>query len=67
MWNSKAASLLLLFAPAAVLLILFNYIPIGGILIAFKNFSPYKGILASPWVGFETSRSSSGTPSSGAW
>lgn len=52
-WNSKAASLLLLFAPAAVLLILFNYIPIGGILIAFKKFSPYKGILASPWVGFK--------------
>jgi putative aldouronate transport system permease protein len=52
-WNSKAWSLLLLFAPAAVLLILFNYLPIGGIVIAFKKFSPYKGILGSPWVGFK--------------
>jgi putative aldouronate transport system permease protein len=50
-WNAKTASLLLLFAPALVLLILFNYIPIGGIVIAFKNFSPYRGILKSPWVG----------------
>jgi putative aldouronate transport system permease protein len=50
-WNAKTASLLLLFAPAVVLLILFNYIPIGGIAIAFKNFSPYRGMVKSPWVG----------------
>jgi putative aldouronate transport system permease protein len=50
-WNAKTASLLLLFAPALVLLVLFNYIPIGGIVIAFKNFSPFRGILKSPWVG----------------
>jgi len=52
-WNAKAGSLLLLFAPAVVLLVLFNYIPIGGIVIAFKNFSPYRGILKSPWVGLK--------------
>lgn len=32
--------------------IIFHYIPIYGSLIAFKNFSPAKGIFGSPWVGF---------------
>lgn len=50
-WNGKTASLLLLFAPAVVLLVLFNYIPIGGIVMAFKDFSPYRGIWKSPWAG----------------
>jgi putative aldouronate transport system permease protein len=51
-WNGKSISLLVLFAPAVVLLILFNYIPIFGIAIAFKDFSPYRGVLKSAWVGF---------------
>jgi multiple sugar transport system permease protein/putative aldouronate transport system permease protein len=33
--------------------IIFNYVPIYGILIAFKRFSPRLGILASPWTGLE--------------
>lgn len=33
------------------LVIIFNYLPIGGILIAFKNFSVRKGIFGSPWAG----------------
>ncbi|MBD2864539.1 ABC transporter permease [Paenibacillus oceani] len=46
-------SLYLLFAPTAVLLFLFNYIPMYGIIIAFKDYSIYKGIFRSDWVGFE--------------
>jgi putative aldouronate transport system permease protein len=30
---------------------IFCYAPIGGILIAFKNYKPILGVLKSPWVG----------------
>ena len=33
--------------------IVFHYYPMYGAQIAFKNFSPGKGIAGSPWVGFE--------------
>jgi len=44
-------SLYALFAPTAILLIVFNYIPIYGIIIAFKDYSVFKGIMESDWVG----------------
>jgi len=37
--------------PGVALLFLFNYLPLYGILIAFKDFIPSKGIWDSPWVG----------------
>ncbi len=40
-------------APTVAFFILFAYKPMYGILIAFKNFSMRKGIMGSPWVGFE--------------
>ena len=40
-------------APAVIFFTLFAYKPMYGILIAFKNFSMRKGILGSPWVGFQ--------------
>lgn len=36
--------LLLLCIPALVLVIIFKYVPIYGILIAFKNYRPTKGV-----------------------
>jgi len=39
--------------PATVALILFHYLPIYGIIIAFKDFNPFKGVWGSPWVGFK--------------
>lgn len=38
--------------PAVLLLIIFNYLPMLGITIAFKDYKPMLGILKSPWVGF---------------
>ncbi|WP_211749301.1 ABC transporter permease subunit [Paenibacillus sp. Marseille-Q4541] len=39
--------------PAVVLLLLFAYIPMYGIVIAFKDYSPALGIGDSPWAGFK--------------
>ncbi len=39
--------------PALLLTIIFRYIPMGGILIAFQDYNPIKGILGSRWVGFK--------------
>lgn len=45
--------LYLLALPSVVLLILFAYIPMAGIVIAFKDYIPALGIMDSPWVGFK--------------
>jgi putative aldouronate transport system permease protein len=47
------AGLYLLIAPAVILLALFTYKPMYGIIIAFKDYSFTGGILGSPWVGFK--------------
>ena len=39
--------------PALVLTIIFRYIPMGGILIAFQDYNPIKGLLGSRWVGLK--------------
>ncbi|MGM0197916.1 ABC transporter permease [Enterococcus sp. DIV1314a] len=39
--------------PGVLFMILFNYIPMYGIIIAFKDFSVFDGIFGSPWVGFQ--------------
>lgn len=42
--------------PAVVYVIIFSYIPMGGIIVAFKRFSFTKGFLGSPWCGLENFR-----------
>jgi putative aldouronate transport system permease protein len=39
--------------PALLLTIIFRYLPMGGILIAFEKYSPIKGLLHSEWVGMK--------------
>jgi putative aldouronate transport system permease protein len=43
----------LMAVPVLLYYILFHYGPMYGASIAFKDFSPAKGILGSPWIGFE--------------
>ena len=45
--------LYLLLLPGFLYLILFRYVPMGGLVIAFKNYSPFIGIWKSPWVGLD--------------
>ena len=42
-----------MFLPCAVYYFIFDYIPMGGLMIAFKDYSIQDGILGSPWVGFQ--------------
>jgi len=46
-------SLVLMFLPAFIYFIVFHYIPIYGVTIAFKDYKIAKGILGSEWVGLE--------------
>ncbi|WCM62843.1 ABC transporter permease [Paenibacillus polymyxa] len=45
--------LYLFLLPSIILTVIFKYVPMYGSIIAFKNFSPRKGIMGSEWVGFE--------------
>ncbi|MCR2807545.1 ABC transporter permease [Paenibacillus soyae] len=49
----KDRYLYLLLIPFLAWYIIFAYKPMYGLQIAFKDFSVYKGIAASPWVGLE--------------
>ena len=42
--------------PALIFVIIFNYIPMGGIIVAFKDYNIRVGIWDSPWNGLENFR-----------
>lgn len=42
-----------MFAPVAIYFIVFKYIPMGGLVIAFKNYHFLHGVWGSDWVGFK--------------
>jgi putative aldouronate transport system permease protein len=43
----------LMVAPAIIIYLIFEYLPMYGVLIAFKEFSPAKGVWGSKWVGLQ--------------
>ncbi|MEN6314148.1 MAG: ABC transporter permease subunit [Clostridiaceae bacterium] len=43
----------LMILPGIVWYVIFLYLPVYGIVIAFENYSPFRGLLAGPWVGFK--------------
>lgn len=47
----------LMLLPVVAYFVIFKYVPLFGIQIAFKNFSPFKGIIGSPWVGLKNFKS----------
>jgi putative aldouronate transport system permease protein len=49
----KELSLFLLCLPLVAILFLFNYLPMPGIIMAFKDFQPMQGLWNSPWIGLE--------------
>lgn len=49
MWAARTLCIMAL--PAIVLFIMFNYLPMFGLQLAFKKFDVMKGISGSPWTG----------------
>ncbi|MCM1026183.1 MAG: ABC transporter permease subunit [Roseburia sp.] len=49
-WKNRVLYLMLL--PAVVSLIIFCYVPMPGVMIAWKDYSVKKGVFGSPWVGW---------------
>jgi putative aldouronate transport system permease protein len=45
--------LLILFIPCIIFYVLFRYGPLYGLIIAFKDYSVFRGIIDSPWVGMK--------------
>lgn len=49
----RGRQLYLFVLPAFLVTLIFSYIPMYGVIIAFKDFMPSLGIWGSPWVGFK--------------
>lgn len=49
----RSFGLYFLLLPSIIALILFNFIPMYGVLMAFENYNPVKGIWGSTWVGLD--------------
>src|SRR6266508_2552298 len=47
----RSLPLYLMLLPALVCLVLFNYMPMAGLVMAFQNFKPLLGFFQSPFVG----------------
>ncbi|MBP1974297.1 ABC transporter permease [Cohnella thailandensis] len=52
----KKKYLYIMLIPGVLYFLIFNYVPMYGVLIAFKDFNFNKGILGSAWIGFENFR-----------
>jgi putative aldouronate transport system permease protein len=46
-------ALFALTVPAIAILFVFKYLPMAGLVLAFKDYQPMEGIFGSPWNGFE--------------
>lgn len=45
--------LVVMLLPALILVAIYSYGPMVGVVIAFQKFNPTKGFFGSPWVGFD--------------
>jgi putative aldouronate transport system permease protein len=51
MWFYRYIYLLAL--PGVLFFLIFHYVPMWGVVIAFQDFKLWKGVFDSPWIGFE--------------
>lgn len=52
MWK-REWQLHLMLIPALILIIVFSYIPMAGVMMAFQKYIPTKGLMGSPFVGWK--------------
>ncbi len=50
-WNCRMLYLMLI--PVIAYYIIFKYVPMYGVTIAFKDYNIFKGVIGSPWCGFD--------------
>ncbi|MNZ31686.1 putative multiple-sugar transport system permease YteP [compost metagenome] len=53
MRRNDSWQLYLMLIPAIVLTVIFIYVPMGGLIMAFQDYKPYLGITGSKWVGLD--------------
>ena len=51
-FNRRNFPLVLMLVPGMIYLLINNYIPMAGVILAFKDFNYNQGFLKSPWCGF---------------
>lgn len=51
--KASTVQLVLLCIPGLLLLAIFNYVPMFGLILAFKDYRYDKGLFGSDWAGFE--------------
>ena len=56
--------LYVLILPPIIYVAIFSYVPMYGVLLAFKQYMPLEGIIGSPWVGFSHFEQFFSSPSS---
>ena len=49
----RSKYLILMIIPAVIFYAIFNYVPMYGVILAFKRYIPRLGIFMSPWIGFD--------------
>ena len=60
LWRNRLMYLMLL--PGLAVILIYRYVPMYGLTIAFKDFRVSRGILRSPWVGLENFEKFFGSP-----
>ena len=45
--------LYLMLIPGLLYFVVFKYLPMWGVLLAFKDYQPFSGFWGSPWVGLK--------------
>ncbi len=52
-YMKRAFPFYLMIFPGVLLFLIFRYVPMFGLFIAFKNYTPFRGVWKSEWIGFD--------------
>ncbi|MFM9328872.1 ABC transporter permease [Paenibacillus mesotrionivorans] len=61
-WLKQYWPFYVLALPGILYFIVFHYAPMWGLILAFKEYSPFQGLWQSPWIGLENFRQFFSTP-----
>src|SRR5690554_6027024 len=52
-YMKRAAPIYIMILPGFLFFIIFKYVPMFGVIVAFQKYSPFHGFLGSIWVGLD--------------